>query len=272
MRTMCVTALVLCAAAAANGAVVVFSYPPSDSGKLIASSSVWEDGSDADMFAYESFKFSSDQDITAVQWRGGYIYDAQYGKVIRFTIHFYESTANDTQPHCGNPVLDETIYLAEYIMDDNAGETYVGTFGGTKMYDYSYTLSQKFTATADVKYWIKIEGYQSTYPDWGIAVGTGGDSSHFQFSAGWARFYFASGDTSFALLGPPPAIRGDMNCDGRVDFNDIDGFVSALVSQTEYETQYPDCHYLDGDINGDGAVNFNDIDGFVDCMINNGCL
>jgi hypothetical protein len=66
-------------------------------------------------------------------------------------------------------------------------------------------------------------------------------------------------------------VRGDMNCDGSVDFNDIDPFVSALISQEQYENQYPDCNYLNADINQDGSVDFNDIDGFVECLINGGC-
>jgi hypothetical protein len=65
-------------------------------------------------------------------------------------------------------------------------------------------------------------------------------------------------------------IEGDANGDGVVDFDDIDCFVAALVSQTAWET----CSGLSGttaylcacDINDDGVVDFDDIDGFVLCL------
>lgn len=66
-------------------------------------------------------------------------------------------------------------------------------------------------------------------------------------------------------------VRGDMNCDGAIDFNDIDSFVTALISRDDYETDYPACNWFNGDINQDQSVDFNDIDGFVECLINNGC-
>ncbi len=45
-----------------------------------------------------------------------------------------------------------------------------------------------------------IEAYQSSYPDWGIAVGTGGDGQYYRFSTGLAQFLFIpGGDTSFTL-------------------------------------------------------------------------
>jgi len=65
---------------------------------------------------------------------------------------------------------------------------------------------------------------------------------------------------SIAVWRPPV---GDLNCDGVVDFADIDPFVVALSGQAAYEAQYPDCHWMYGDCNFDGAVNFGDIDAFV---------
>ena len=68
-----------------------------------------------------------------------------------------------------------------------------------------------------------------------------------------------------------PVKRGDLNCDGRVDFDDINPFVTALVSATAYQAQYPDCRWLNGDLDGSGAVDFNDINPFVECLVNGGC-
>jgi hypothetical protein len=68
--------------------------------------------------------------------------------------------------------------------------------------------------------------------------------------------------------------RGDSNCDGGVDFDDIDCFVAALIS----EDHWNDCGHGAGcdytvvnDINQDGSVDFDDIDGFVECLIQGGC-
>jgi hypothetical protein len=62
----------------------------------------------------------------------------------------------------------------------------------------------------------------------------------------------------FALRTP-----GDLNCDGRVDFDDIDPFVAALSGPTVYTATYPACPQQNGDCNGDGEINFDDIDTFV---------
>ncbi len=64
------------------------------------------------------------------------------------------------------------------------------------------------------------------------------------------------------IAGNPPIVSGDINCDGRVDFFDIDWFVLALG--------YPggvgwllDCPWIVADCDGDGDVDFFDIDPFV---------
>jgi hypothetical protein len=56
---------------------------------------------------------------------------------------------------------------------------------------------------------------------------------------------------------------GDMNCDGAINFDDIDPFVLALTGQAAYEAAYPNCNWLNADTDGDGTVTFDDIDGFV---------
>ena len=64
----------------------------------------------------------------------------------------------------------------------------------------------------------------------------------------------------------PALTPGDMNCDGSVDFFDIDGFVLAVTDPAAYEAAYPDCELLNADCNGDGEVNFFDIDPFVELV------
>jgi hypothetical protein len=62
------------------------------------------------------------------------------------------------------------------------------------------------------------------------------------------------------------AERGDLNCDGRVDFRDIDPFVAALSGPAAYAAAYPACVWISADCNEDGAVNYRDIDAFVAVM------
>jgi hypothetical protein len=65
----------------------------------------------------------------------------------------------------------------------------------------------------------------------------------------------------------PQPTPGDANCDGNVDFDDINPFVTALVSEEGYYARYPDCAYENADCNGDGAVDFDDINPFVALLV-----
>jgi hypothetical protein len=56
---------------------------------------------------------------------------------------------------------------------------------------------------------------------------------------------------------------GDLNCDGVVDFDDINAFVLALSDPGGYAAQYPNCDILNGDCNADGVIDFDDINSFV---------
>jgi len=56
---------------------------------------------------------------------------------------------------------------------------------------------------------------------------------------------------------------GDLDCNGVVDFEDVEAFVLALTSRPAYLAAHPDCDPQRADCNGDGAVSFDDIDAFV---------
>ena len=58
-------------------------------------------------------------------------------------------------------------------------------------------------------------------------------------------------------------LRGDLNCDGVVNFGDINAFVLALSDPNAYQRAYPNCPLLNGDINADDHVDFGDINPFV---------
>lgn len=96
---------------------------------------------------------------------------------------------------------------------------------------------------------------------WGLTFGNGvrlGYANHLYFTAG-------PNVEVDGILGKfaPPWVTGDLNCDGSVDFADIDGFAAALIGNATYAEQYPWCAAYLADSNGDGQVDFNDIDGFV---------
>jgi hypothetical protein len=56
---------------------------------------------------------------------------------------------------------------------------------------------------------------------------------------------------------------GDLNCDGVVDFEDIDAFILALIDPAAYQAMYPACSRVLADADGDGDVDFDDINPFV---------
>lgn len=59
---------------------------------------------------------------------------------------------------------------------------------------------------------------------------------------------------------------GDLNCDGVVNFDDINPFVLALSDPPAYQAQYPDCNIMNGDCNSDGVIDFADINAFIDIL------
>lgn len=58
--------------------------------------------------------------------------------------------------------------------------------------------------------------------------------------------------------------RGDVNCDGSVDFFDIDPFLLALFDPQAYAAAFPGCE--NADVSRDGSVDFFDIDPFLQCL------
>ena len=62
---------------------------------------------------------------------------------------------------------------------------------------------------------------------------------------------------------PPLNAMGDLNCDGVVNFDDINPFVLALTDPVAYSTTFPDCDIALADCNLDTLIDFNDIACFV---------
>ncbi len=74
---------------------------------------------------------------------------------------------------------------------------------------------------------------------------------------------FAAG----VIRGVTPA---DMNCDGYLNFDDVNPFVLAQSGADEYYAEFPHCNHANGDVDGNGVVNFDDIDGFIDLLVGGG--
>jgi pyrrolidone-carboxylate peptidase len=58
-------------------------------------------------------------------------------------------------------------------------------------------------------------------------------------------------------------VAGDLDCDGDVDFDDINPFVLALSDPITYQQVYPGCPLVNADVDGNGVVDFDDVNPFV---------
>jgi hypothetical protein len=85
---------------------------------------------------------------------------------------------------------------------------------------------------------------------------TGSDGN--EFSGTWTTLFETHAYEDFTLQA-----AGDLNCDGGLDFRDINPFVLALSNPAAYEAAYPACTRWNADINGNGVVGFTDINPFV---------
>ncbi len=56
---------------------------------------------------------------------------------------------------------------------------------------------------------------------------------------------------------------GDLDCNGNLDFGDINPFVLALSNPAGYHAAFPGCDLMLADISGDGVLNFWDINPFA---------
>jgi hypothetical protein len=61
--------------------------------------------------------------------------------------------------------------------------------------------------------------------------------------------------------------RGDLNCDGAVDLDDIGPFALALIDPAAYAAAFPTCDILAADVDADGAADGRDVQAFVELLI-----
>jgi hypothetical protein len=89
-----------------------------------------------------------------------------------------------------------------------------------------------------------------------------------QFSQCSAATVDLSG-ASFTFTVGPSGCAGDLNCDGQINFGDINPFVLYLSNFAAWQAAYVGCNPANGDINCDGtfgAGSFSDINPFVALM------
>lgn len=72
-----------------------------------------------------------------------------------------------------------------------------------------------------------------------------------------------SGAPAWLVGVPCPCLKGDANCDGEINFFDIDPFIMALFDRTAYATLFCGADECTIDMDCSGEVNFFDIDPFV---------
>lgn len=75
------------------------------------------------------------------------------------------------------------------------------------------------------------------------------------------------GIDDFTFNPPVPVLKGDMNCDGELDMQDVEPFALALIDAVGYGNAHPACDIRRADMNCDRAINGLDVQGFVDAQL-----
>ena len=192
----------------------LFTQPVDPAGKLLISSWLDPDGSNHDKYVWDNFTLPVSggitETITGIEWVGGYdpLRFGAGGAVIDFSVKIYPSTPSGAEPAIANPPL------VSYLTGGFAGETSIGMVGTIPMNSYTSTLPVPLIASTGVKYWVQIQAFQhGSIPDWGIAVGTGGEGYHYvrESSAGGDIIYrTVTDDAAFTVLGPVPDTPTDI--------------------------------------------------------------
>jgi len=148
---------------------------------------------------------------------------------------------------CGPGRFTDDDYLAgSYIFNTTSGLITVASAKSGSMlnfHDFTTPLGQGASVGTAFREWFNA---QAPFEQW---------------EREWYYGMVLCGDPT---LRPTAALHpGDLDCDGDVDFDDINPFVLALSGQAGYYTQYPDCNWLNADCDEDGDVDFDDINPFV---------
>jgi predicted outer membrane repeat protein len=92
------------------------------------------------------------------------------------------------------------------------------------------------------------------------------------------RRFIDSPLTADTGVGPPSVVdmgcyeyqgkfkAGDLNCDGAINFGDVNAFVLILGDLNAWQALYPDCPRDNGDVNYDRNIDFGDVNPFVELL------
>ncbi len=97
-------------------------------------------------------------------------------------------------------------------------------------------------------------------------VGVGSADSANDYNCRIANFSASATSSDAALTVWTTCVPADANCDGSVNFFDIDAFLLAVLDPAAFAAQYPTCETPNADVNRDGRIDFFDIDPFLACL------
>jgi len=188
------------------------------------------------------------------------------GSTLSFTARYFQDPDNWnwSHPYGKEPYEDAPIFVA---LRDGAGKRgSLGILYGPDMRDDP----EKYPLWKTIDTEIVIEQGDFTDP--------GFDASKVWrlefFGTDWGGDMFDFVDVKNVTVGGPAVCAGDLNCDGVIDFGDINPFVLALSNWPAWLAQYPDCPPENADINGDGqyggANGFGDINPMVALLASGG--
>lgn len=202
--------LLACGQALAQTTVAYTQAPlanPNYVNPLIASSRTSDpNGTAYDAEMWDGFMTTTTVAITGLTWRGGFNPQmTPANDIVGFDIRIRSSIANGTEPD-----LSASATEWSHWAPSNAGATAAGTVpmvgsGSTvAMFDYSTSLPPElFTATANTRYWIKIQAVQTGNPDWGLAKTNTGNNGHWtEDTAKTIALHLVEGDGVFTLTSP----------------------------------------------------------------------
>ena len=183
-------------------------------------------------------------------------YPALFVSNIEADPRFVDAPAHDFHLQPGSPMIDAGTFLTRTVSSGQG--TAVRVADATYFCD-GYGIEGE---AGDV---IHLEGTAQTAGVVGIDYAT--NTLTLDQSLAWT----SGQGVSLDYCGAAPdvgafehgAVVGDLNCDGVLDFGDINPFVMRLCDPPAYESAFPNCDILNGDVNGDGRVDFDDINPFV---------
>ncbi len=147
--------------------------------------------------------------------------------------------------------VESASYDHAYLRISNNGTNWVNLWQNSSTVDDGGWVAQQYDISA------YADNQATVYIRWTM----GPTDSSWQY-CGWNI-----DDVELWALAPAnPYPLGDLNCDGVVDFGDINPFVAALTDPPEYEATY-DCDIMLADIDQNGSVGFEDINPFVAMLV-----